>query len=84
MNTNLNFNEYTTEELKDFASNINVIIKNREAEEKKNLLKNIIKALQEFSEKFKYEDIAYFDCEDFTAAEIAEEIKGYNNIYFNV
>ena len=81
MTTNLNFNEYTTEELKEFTLNINEIIKKREREEKDNLLKNIIKALYEFEEKFKYETIACFDCADYNAADIAGEIKRYNDIY---
>lgn len=84
MNTNLNFNEYTTEELKKFTLNINGIIKGREQEEKNTLLRNIIKALQEFSEKFKYEEIASFDLYEYDAASIAEEIKRYNNIHFDV
>lgn len=80
MNTNLNFNEYTTEELKKFTLNINGIIKSREQEEKNTLLRNIIKALQEFDKEFKYEEIACFDCYEYNAASIAEEIKRYNNI----
>ena len=84
MNTNLNFNEYTTEELKKFTSNINEIIKSREAEEKEILLRNIITALDEFGKKFEYEDIASFDCYEYDAASIAGEIKRYNDIHFNV
>ena len=84
MNTNLNFNEYTTEELKKFTLNINGIIKGREQEEKNTLLRNIIKALHEFEKKFKNEDIAVFDCYEYDAASIAKEIKKYNNIHFDV
>lgn len=84
MNTNLNFNEYTTEELKKFTLNINEIIKKREAEEKETLLRNIIKALHEFEKKFKYEEIASFDCYEYDAASIAEGIKIYNDIHFDV
>jgi hypothetical protein len=81
MNTNINFIEYTTEELKEFVSNIDKIIKKREEEEKNSLLINIIKALYEFDKKFKFEDIACFDCADYNAADIAGEIKRHNNIY---
>lgn len=84
MNTNLNFNEYTTEELKKFTLNINEIIKSREQEEKDTLLRNIIKALHEFDKKFGCEEIAIFDCYEYDAVSIAEEIKRHNNIHFDV
>ena len=74
---NIDFNKYTIDELKGFEKELLNAIKIKENEEKLKLLINIIKALREFEKRFPDEFIGEFDCEDYYAGEIADEIKRY-------